>query len=82
MNSKRSLNSRDAWISKVFFGVVFFLCCLFVTSCILAAFTPPKFDKDVIQRIAERAVGWLPFQLRIISMKELRTRSSSRRGFS
>ncbi|GJQ13023.1 hypothetical protein GpartN1_g4814.t1 [Galdieria partita] len=55
MKVASSLPHRVSWIGIAF--VVTLLCSfIWVTSIILATFTPPKFDKDVIRKIAERAV--------------------------
>jgi len=45
------------WIKVLVLVLLFFLCSLLIASSILATFTTPKFDKEVIRNIAEKAVG-------------------------
>ncbi|KAK4525871.1 hypothetical protein GAYE_SCF17G3780 [Galdieria yellowstonensis] len=45
------------WIKVLLLVLLFFLCSLLIASSILATFTTPKFDKEVIRNIAEKAVG-------------------------
>ncbi|EME30122.1 C-8 sterol isomerase [Galdieria sulphuraria] len=51
-----TLSHKVSWIRKAVLISLFVLCSIIVISSTLATFSEPKFDKDIIRKIAERAV--------------------------
>ncbi|GJD11583.1 Sigma non-opioid intracellular receptor 1 [Galdieria sulphuraria] len=51
-----TLSHKVSWIRKAVLISLFVLCSIIVISSTLATFSEPKFDKDIIRKIAERAI--------------------------